>query len=92
MKTKTREIVIKSIAEGVFYGSIEYGPVYGKKINKEVYYVYEIETNSRLNLDALEHVITESVKVPEGLDEWMEVNGVGKSEIVEFLNKNYKSE
>jgi hypothetical protein len=40
----------------------------------------------------VQHVITESVKVPEGLDEWMEVNGVGKSEIVEFLNKNYKKQ
>ena len=83
MKTITREIVIKSIM---------YDTVYGKNINKEVCYVYKIETNSRLNLNALQHVITESVKVPEGLDEWMEVNGVGKSEIVEFLNKNYKKQ
>ena len=83
MKTKTREVIIKDI---------EYETVYGKNINKEVYYVYKIETNSRLNLDALQHVITESVKVPEGLDEWMEVNGVGKSEIVEFLNNNYKKQ
>jgi len=35
----------------------------------------------------VQHVITESVKVPEGLDEWMEVNGVGKSEIVEFFKQ-----
>ena len=91
MKTKTREIVIKRIelqdsyrkAEGLFYEEPnDYKPCY----------VYEIETNSRLNLDALQHVITESVKVPEGLDEWMEVNGVGKSEIVEFLNNNYKKQ
>jgi len=83
MKTITREIVIKSI---------EYDTVYGKNINKEVYYVYKIETNSRLNLDALQHVITESVKVPERLDEFMVLHGIGQSEIVEFLNKNYKSE
>ena len=83
MKTITREIVIKSI---------EYDTVYGKNINKEVYYVYKIETNSCLNLDALQHVITESVKVPERLDEFMVLHGIGQSEIVEFLNKNYKSE
>jgi len=55
-------------------------------------YVYEIETNKPLNLDALRHVITETEKIPERLDEWMEVNGVGKSEIVEFLNNNYKKQ
>ena len=83
MKTKDKEIVIKSIAEGVFYGEPnDYKPCY----------VYEIETNSRLNLDALQHVITESVKVPERLDEFMVLHGIGQSEIVEFLNKNYKSE
>ena len=83
MKTITREIVIKSI---------EYDTVYGKNINNEVYYVYKIETNSRLNLNALQHVITESVKVPERLDEFMVLHGIGQSEILEFLNKNYKSE
>ena len=83
MKTITREIVIKSI---------EYDTVYGKNINKEVYYVYKIETNSRLNLDALQHVITESEKIPERLDEFMVLHGIGQSEILEFLNKNYKSE
>ena len=81
MKTKDKEIQIKSIR--YIKGSFE---------NDKTYYYYEIETNSRLNLDALQHVITESVKVPEGLDEWMEVNDVGQIEIVEFLNKNYKSE
>jgi len=83
MKTKTKEVIIKDI---------EYDTLYGNSINNEVYYVYKIETNKPLNLDALQHVITESVKVPERLDEWMEVNGVGKSEIVEFLNKNYKKQ
>jgi len=83
MKTITREIVIKSI---------EYDTVYGKNINKEVYYVYKIETNSRLNLNALQHVITESVKVPERLDEFMVLHGIGQSEIVEFLNNNYKKQ
>ena len=92
MKTKTREILIKSIEYDTVYGSIEYDNDYRKKINKEIYYVYKIETNKLLNLDALQHVITETEKIPERLDEWMEVNGVGQSEIVEFLNKNYKSE
>ena len=83
MKTITREIVIKSI---------EYDTVYGKNINNEVYYVYKIETNRPLNLDALQHVITESEKIPERLDEFMVLHGIGQSEILEFLNKNYKSE
>ena len=83
MKTKTREVIIKDI---------ESYSVYEKNINKEVYYVYKIETNSRLNLDALQHVITESVKVPERLDEFMVLHGIGQSEIVEFLNKNYKKQ
>ena len=83
MKTKSKEVIIKDI---------ESYSVYEKNINKEVYYVYKIETNRPLNLDAVQHVITESVKVPEGLDEWMEVNGVGQIEIVEFLNNYFKSE
>jgi hypothetical protein len=83
MKTITREIVIKSI---------EYDTLYGNSINNEIYYVYKIETNRPLNLDALQHVITESVKVPERLDEFMVLHGIGQSEILEFLNKNYKSE
>ena len=83
MKTKTREVIIKDI---------ESYSVYEKNINKEVYYVYKIETNSRLNLNALQHVITESVKVPERLDEFMVLHGIGQSEIVEFLNNNYKKQ
>ena len=83
MKTKTKEVIIKDI---------EYDTFYGNSINNEIYYVYKIETNKLLNLDALQHVITETENIPERLDEWMEVNGVGQSEILEFLNKNYKSE
>ena len=82
MKTKSKEVIIKDI---------EYDTLYGNSINNEIYYVYKIETNRPLNLNALEHVITETEKIPERLDEWMEVNGVGKSEILEFLNKHYKS-
>ena len=83
MKTKTREVIIKDI---------ESYSVYEKNINKEVYYVYKIETNRPLNLDALQHVITESVKVPEGLDEFMVLHGIEQSEILEFLNNYFKSE
>ena len=83
MKTKSKEVIIKDI---------EYDTLYGNSINNEIYYVYKIETNRPLNLNALEHVITETEKIPERLDEWMEVNGIGKSEIVEFLNNNYKKQ
>ena len=81
MKTKDKEIQIKSIR--YIKGSFE---------NDKTYYYYEIETNSRLNLDALQHAITESVKVPERLDEFMVLHGIGQSEIVEFLNNNYKKQ
>ena len=77
MKTKTKEIVIRSLA---FKECSEKG-------NKNFYL---IETYAPLNLNAVQHVITESVKVPEGLDEWMEVNGVGKCEIVEFIQELQK--
>ena len=83
MKTITREIVIKSIM---------YDTVYGKNINKEVCYVYKIETYAPLNLHAMQFTIIESVKVPERLDEFMVLHGVGQSEILEFLNKNYKKQ
>ena len=83
MKTKSKEIIIKDI---------EYDTLYGNSINNEIYYVYKIETNRPLNLDALQHVITESEKIPERLDEFMVLHGIGQSEILEFLNKNYKSE
>jgi len=83
MKTKSKEVIIKDI---------EYDTLYGNSINNEIYYVYKIETNRPLNLDALQHVITESEKIPERLDEFMVLHGIGQSEILEFLNKNYKSE
>jgi len=83
MKTKSKEVIIKDI---------EYDTLYGNSINNEIYYVYKIETNRPLNLNALQHVITESEKIPERLDEFMVLHGIGQSEILEFLNKNYKSE
>ena len=82
MKINTKEIVIKSI---------EFLDSY-KTASGKIEYLYEIETNQELNLDVFQNVITQSIKNSENLDEWMEVNGVGKSEIVEFLNNNYKKQ
>jgi len=53
---------------------------------------YIIETYAPLNLHAMQFTIIESVKVPERLDEFMVLHGVGQSEILEFLNKNYKKQ
>jgi hypothetical protein len=83
MKTKSKEVIIKDI---------EYDTLYGNSINNEIYYVYKIETNKPLNANALEHVITETEKIPERLDEFMVLHGIGQSEIVEFLNNNYKKQ
>jgi hypothetical protein len=79
MKTDTREIVIKSLE---FKECSEKG--------EKNYYI--IETYAPLNLHALQHVITEYEKIPERLDEFMVLHGVGQSEILEFLNKNYKKQ
>ena len=43
MKTKSKEVIIKDI---------EYDTLYGNSINNEIYYVYKIETNRPLNLNA----------------------------------------
>jgi len=79
MKTDTREIVIKSLE---FKECSEKG--------EKNYYI--IETYAPLNLHAMQFTIIESVKVPERLDEFMVLHGVGQSEILEFLNKNYKKQ
>ena len=79
MKTKTKEIVIDSLE---FKECSEKG-------NKNFYL---IETYAPLNLHAMQFTIIESVKVPERLDEFMVLHGVGQSEILEFLNKNYKKQ
>ena len=79
MKTKTREIVIRSLE---FKECSEKG--------EKNYYI--IETYAPLNLHAMQFTIIESVKVPERLDEFMVLHGVGQSEILEFLNKNYKKQ
>jgi len=79
MKTKTKEIVIRSLE---FKECSEKG--------EKNYYI--IETYAPLNLNAVQFTIIESVKVPERLDEFMVLHGVGQSEILEFLNKNYKKQ
>jgi hypothetical protein len=79
MKTKRKEIVIKSV---------EFKDTYIE--NQKCFYVYEIETNERLNLNTIDSVITQSTKVPESLTEWMMINGIGQGEVVKFLNNNYK--
>ena len=79
MKTKTKEIVIDSLE---FKECSEKG-------NKNFYL---IETYAPLNLHALQHVITEYEKIPERLDEFMVLHRLEQSEIVEFLNKNYKKQ
>ena len=79
MKTKTKEIVIRSLE---FKECSEKG--------EKNYYI--IKTYAPLNLHAMQFTIIESVKVPERLDEFMVLHGVGQSEIVEFLNKNYKKQ
>jgi len=79
MKTKTKEIVIRSLE---FKECSEKG--------EKNYYI--IETDAPLNLNAVQHVITESVKVPERLDEFSVLHEIGYSQILEFLNKNYKKQ
>ena len=82
MKSQTKkEVIIKDIR--YIGGSFE---------NDKTYYYYEIETTKILDLNALQHVITESEKIPERLDEFMVLHGIGQSEILEFLNNYFKSE
>lgn len=79
MKTETKEIAIRSLE---FKECSEKGDEN----------VYLIETNAPLNLNAMQFTITESVKVPERIDEFAVLHGIGQSEILEFLNKNYKKQ
>jgi len=79
MKTKTKEIVIRKLE---FKGCLEKG--------EKNYYI--METDTQLNLHALQHVITEYEKIPERLDEFMVLHEIGYSQILEFLNNNYKKQ
>jgi hypothetical protein len=81
MKTKTKEIVIKSIS----YDGVDGG-------NGKTYYHYEIETNEPLDLNALDSVITETTNLPTSFTEFMEVNNLSQEQTLEFLNNNYKKQ
>ena len=83
MKTKTKEVVIKSI---------DYKTVYGQSSDNNVYYVYEIETNERLDLNALDSVITQTTNLPASFKEFMEDNNLSQAQTLEFLNNNYKKQ
>ena len=79
MKTKKREIVIKSI---------EQHPSYFQNGNK--FFVYEIETKQELNLNTIDTVIVENTKKFESFTEFMEENNISFEQTLEFLNNNYK--
>jgi hypothetical protein len=83
MKTKTKEIVIKSIdTKGVYF-----------EANKNLtYYVYEIETNESLDLNAIDSLITETINLPASFTEFMEENNLSQEQTLEFLNNNYKKQ
>ena len=80
MKTKTREIVIKRIELQDSY----------RKSDQNFEYVYEIETHLPLNLNALDSVVKQSIKVPTSFTEFMEENNISFDQTLEFLNNNYK--
>ena len=82
MKTKTREIVIKRIELQDSY----------RKSDQNFEYVYEIETHLPLNLNALDSVVKQSIKVPTSFTEFMEENNISFDQTLEFLNKNYKKQ
>jgi|AntRauTorckE6833_2_1112554.scaffolds.fasta_scaffold38961_3 hypothetical protein len=80
MKTKTKEIVIKRIELQDSY----------RKSDQNFEYVYEIETHLPLNLNALDSVVKQSIKVPSSFTEFMEENNISFDQTLEFLNNNYK--
>jgi len=82
MKTKTKEIVIKRIELQDSY----------RKSDQNFEYVYEIETHLPLNLNALDSVVKQSIKVPTSFTEFMEENNISFDQTLEFLNKNYKKQ
>ena len=81
MKTKTKEVVIKSI---------EFQDNYIQ--NGKHFYVYEIETNEPLDLNAIDSVITQTTNLPASFKEFMEDNNLSQAQTLEFLNNNYKKQ
>jgi len=82
MKTKTREIVIKRIELQNQY----------KISDGNFEYEYVIETRLPLDLNALDSVVTQSIKVPASFTEFMEENNISYEQTLEFLNNNYKKQ
>ena len=82
MKTKDKEIVIKRIELQDSY----------RKSDQNFEYVYEIETHLPLNLNALDSVVKQSIKVPTSFTEFMEENNISFDQTLEFLNNNYKKQ
>ena len=82
MKTKDKEIVIKRIELQDSY----------RKSDQNFEYVYEIQTHIPLNLNALDSVVKQSIKVPTSFTEFMEENNISFDQTLEFLNKNYKKQ
>ena len=82
MKTKDKEIVIKRIELQDQY----------KISDGNFEYVYEIETHLPLNLNALDSVVKQSIKVPTSFTEFMEENNISFDQTLEFLNNNYKKQ
>jgi len=81
MKTKKREIVIKSIEQHTSYFQ-----------NGNKFFVYEIETKQELNLNTIDTVIVENTKKFESFTEFMEENNISFEQTLEFLNNNYKKQ
>ena len=81
MKTKKREIVIKSIEQRTSYFQ-----------NGNKFFVYEIETKQELNLNTIDTVIVENTKKFESFTEFMEENNISFEQTLEFLNNNYKKQ
>jgi hypothetical protein len=79
---KTKEIVIKSIdTKGDYF-----------QANKNLtYYVYEIETDKRLDLNAIDLVIKQTTNLPTSFTEFMEENNLSQEQTLEILN-NYKKQ
>jgi hypothetical protein len=81
MKNKVKEIVIKNV---------EFKDTYIE--NQKCFYVYEIETNDRLDSKAIDSVITQTTNLPTSFMEFMEENNISFEQTLEFLNNNYKKQ
>jgi len=62
----------------------------GKSLKEPRCDIYEIETYEPINTEAYDHVIVERDIIAKTLENWMNANKVKPSDVLEFLNKNYK--